>query len=1050
MVESNKEVQNQTTPIEQKKITQGTNVIKEEPKSPLDNFLDTHDFTPQEKIEIKQLQEKGIIPSLEELKKGLINGETIKNDLKERIEKRNNPKTIEDFFNKIEDGFNRTLVAVELINLKDYQQVEGDTKILKIKKINNSTEEDILNKLNIDPLNLNTTKLIQAIKNKRIIENLQPSQEAIQKLDTKQQETRKKLLDYFKNQNKELTPLQEKLSTDKDVLDAVHTFLIKDIFKKGIIIENGEEINTNYDEEEKLEFIVSPFYEETLVHVLNKRINQGKDIEEKDKINWRYISSNMEYRIKAYSRKKDIDWMEENSEEKKDLKEQAKERFKITLNFLRTKSNIVSNNKFNSASDIEKRKIIQEQLKTILEQEVEDESSKFYGTKYRDILGDMRVVEFLDRSIIQNLIKTYKSPNNKNPMKNEDIWHDITSYQMYAFLSQYAAADNKTEVNIDELFQTKNEDLINIMIWKLNNELWNKIRNSWQKNKQKFEHYCKKTGFGNHEHLQQRGERFKNIKDYKTQREQLENKESLSIQEQVKSNTIGKLKGRDVLAANPKIQEFLKQNKNSEFSKKLNEKIKNKMEGERQHPNFFLEHIKGDLLEKGINPEKVFKNESIQPDLLLQAFIEQGFELKDAQEETEHLLIHLKQLQEKNKTPRENREKRIKVREENIEAAEKMVKLEALGVVFDTIGIYLKASPKTENFKLENINNIEIKDWSLIITGEINGVSISFGYNLDSGLLSTNRTISHQDETYKMNVKEPNYPLFHLKNFSELQDTGFEIMGKKMDEMQENIRQRKINQQSWNHTDKSIFREKAEKEEEKIKQAFWEKHNLQVLNYQQENIEDNIEKNKTMSYFTEIVQSEQLKKLEEYNIKTTPEMYEMLKNIDNSINSSQDATLLKNTFQRILDFTNYQEKGLHIGSDGKLTDEQQKNPAYQSEVFRQLFTKEKIEADQNQLSNPWYRNNSIFLLIDHFTDKSKPNEPKIKLNEMVNYISKMERGELEADKELLKTPSELTKIIIESQDKKEVSKIENEKLPQAYAIPGEIRRGIPTIQNALA
>jgi hypothetical protein len=144
----------------------------------------------------------------------------------------------------------------------------------------------------------------------------------------------------------------------------------------------------------------------------------------------------------------------------------------------------------------------------------------------------------------------------------------------------------------------------------------------------------------------------------------------------------------------------------------------------------------------------------------------------------------------------------------------------------------------------------------------------------------------------------------------------------------------------------------------------------------------------------------------------------MLKNIDGAIHSSEDATLLKNTVQRILNLVHYREEGLKVPVNNnptekvQLTEEQQKDPAYQSEVLRSLFSTNKIKDDQKNLNNN-NPHNSIFLLIDHFTDTSKPNEPKIKFNEMTNYINKMERGELEADKELEKTPSKLTTFIFE-------------------------------------
>jgi repressor of nif and glnA expression len=122
----------------------------------------------------------------------------------------------------------------------------------------------------------------------------------------------------------------------------------------------------------------------------------------------------------------------------------------------------------------------------------------------------------------------------------------------------------------------------------------------------------------------------------------------------------------------------------------------------------------------------VFKNENIDAEALFQEFIQQGVSPQEAQKQTEETIHHLHKLKEQHATPKENSEKRKEIREKGIRELEKMVQLEALGVVFDTIGIYLKSSPKTENFKLEDIRNIEIKNGSLIISGEINGVPISF------------------------------------------------------------------------------------------------------------------------------------------------------------------------------------------------------------------------------------------------------------------------------------------------------------------------------------
>lgn len=324
-----------------------------------------------------------------------------------------------------------------------------------------------------------------------------------------------------------------------------------------------------------------------------------------------------------------------------------------------------------------------------------------------------------------------------------------------------------------------------------NSELAKRIAEAEKRNNAKFDHSRQKTGFESYHRDQQ--QRRSSLENYSNNKAQQKAQENLSIQDQVKSSTIGNLEGSKVLAANPKITAWLNQNGSKEFSKEINEKIKSKIKEKYKNQNS-TKHIKDDLLEKGINPEHVLQNGTINADALFQEFIAKNYTPEQAQDETQRLIYHQQQPQ----IPKENIEKREEIREQKLREAEIMVQLEALGAVFDTIKIYLKASPKTENFTLEDINNIEIKDGSLIITGDINGVPISFGYNLNTGWLSTNRTVSHQNETYTINAKDPNYPLFRIKNFTELQSVGFDILEKKGNEIKEKIKQKNADSKTKN------------------------------------------------------------------------------------------------------------------------------------------------------------------------------------------------------------------------------------------------------------
>jgi hypothetical protein len=156
-------------------------------KEPIDIFLDTTDFKPEEKNIIKQLQQKGILPSLEELKNSLQVDERIKQDLKNRIERRNNPETIEDFFNTIEDKLEQENIAKALQTLgygtAEKKLIKDTTKepvqeieIRTITKNPNANDEEILQKISLNGTQRTKKTLTQALKNKRVEIDLQQPQ----------------------------------------------------------------------------------------------------------------------------------------------------------------------------------------------------------------------------------------------------------------------------------------------------------------------------------------------------------------------------------------------------------------------------------------------------------------------------------------------------------------------------------------------------------------------------------------------------------------------------------------------------------------------------------------------------------------------------------------------------------------------------------------------------------------------------------------------------------------------------------------------------------
>jgi hypothetical protein len=238
-----------------------------------------------------------------------------------------------------------------------------------------------------------------------------------------------KVLQYFTENSKERSTLQEKLFNDKDVLNAITNFLTAKVIRKEDADTDEEKY---YNEQEKLEFITSSRYEETLVHILNKRINQKdkeladqKETEEKDKIGERYISSNMEYRIHEYFRRKAIDKLPDEEVKKREL-----ERLGLTTQFLREKSDIVSSSKeFKSADNAKKSEMVRINLKAKLETTINNKDSQFYGKKLREVLANERVTSYIQESIIRQLKENY--PPDKNPQDNPYYWHDLTSAQAY-------------------------------------------------------------------------------------------------------------------------------------------------------------------------------------------------------------------------------------------------------------------------------------------------------------------------------------------------------------------------------------------------------------------------------------------------------------------------------------------------------------------------------------------------------------------------------------------------------------------------------------------
>ncbi|MDR0608164.1 MAG: hypothetical protein LBG52_07700 [Candidatus Peribacteria bacterium] len=241
---------------------------------------------------------------------------------------------------------------------------------------------------------LTVEQLTSAIKTYRAAEYLKTTEKA-----NSNDPTALKLRQFTNNQK--LTAFQENLYFNKDIVEALGAFMATK--------ENQALFGNN--EDGMMKFFMSEWYQEVLLHMVNKQI----DDPQKKEITTHYIKKNMDYRIRVRDQYDKVG---------DDIA--LKEKFDIATTVFRAKTNILRNR---SGKEL-----------AVLSQEMNDFLATPTGRgnqTYLDIMTDPEVIQFFGDTVISAIRLEEHKESGKIDFTDDTKVYDLTDIQFYYYLHQY-------------------------------------------------------------------------------------------------------------------------------------------------------------------------------------------------------------------------------------------------------------------------------------------------------------------------------------------------------------------------------------------------------------------------------------------------------------------------------------------------------------------------------------------------------------------------------------------------------------------------------------
>ncbi|MDR3169902.1 MAG: hypothetical protein LBU27_09545 [Candidatus Peribacteria bacterium] len=287
----------------------------------------------------------------------------------------------------------------------------------------------------------------------------------------------------------------------------------------------------------------------------------------------------------------------------------------------------------------------------------------------------------------------------------------------------------------------------------------------------------------------------------------------------------------------------------------------------------------------------------------------------------------------------------------------------ALGLAIDHIKEYLDITMEgshqnfAQDLSLDKMNSLDIKNGQLIIRGTMNGTPISFFYNLETGVITSNALVVEDTnkETFSFNKDQQNpKPLVTLSSFSQ-------IVHQSRNTLQANRNQFQRLEQEKDPTQKAL------QSKEIREHILANTHTVQAESYRKEDFALEIEKNQTMQT---IIQLFQLDRYTEYSKKSSPEIYHLLHILDASIHTPLDAQKMRANFSTLSQLITKANTNHTINNDL---------------VLAKHFTVEKEENDRDNLQNANYKDNGLYAFVKHFTSNLDQNSTYFREGQILDH-----------------------------------------------------------------
>ncbi len=384
-----------------------------------------------------------------------------------------------------------------------------------------------------------------------------------------------------------------------------------------------------------------------------------------------------------------------------------------------------------------------------------------------------------------------------------------------------------------------------------------------------------------------------------------------------------------------RFKDYMKMKVNTRCEKTLQKRVdkylKNLQEEQEIHTSIKWEDfISGDELRKAITENR--NNPTISFDKLnpyLKEFDEKSIqEFKDQIHKEFWKLIRHEQQWLKNKG--------YDKAEERAGNIEKEMNQEITANVIDKIRWTLNQNDSTKDFSLDlsNKEGIQVENGYIKLNGKYENSPCTLFYDISSGEVKVSSSFTHDATAINLGNKNPNTTLFKLPSFKEYK----EIWLKTMNTVQNT---KNIKGQEWKYLQKQ-FNEK-----------------ITVNTNEIDNFALQTEKSKLFTSLSTMLGLPDM----DISAENNPYQYQFLSDIANAIHGPDGP---KKAQQINVFLTKIGEMKKLILND---TDEGRKIRA-NSKIMNKLFTLGKEQNDKKNLNTPWFNQNSLVLLLNHFIRKS--------------------------------------------------------------------------------